>query len=373
MSTKTKKTTKRSGKMTAKGERGGRTERIHEMPTPTFQPNLRFMVVLIILATVVLLVNQLGYVRSVTDMRGLFSDQPSTNTSYFSSSPYVQEEKETLHVVFGLMGTTESLYDSWEMALKSVLANAPTDHDLEVHVICDAETGCPLIEQRMMGYSGHASPSASHEEKDLPLGGDIRLLLQDSNSSRWRNSIKVTLHIASQHQNMKWREFMANIFNHTEIHSRVSLGGYYRLLFHDLVLNSTSPPPSYDSRIRKLPWIYMDPDVLIMRNLNDLVRFLKEDQAKRTGGSSDTPETSTSHDNEILFYASKTFLCSGFIAVYPERLPTFWNLVYEIVRSDAATGPNRTIDVLNNNDQFVMNWVLQYVDSIHEKHDLWTF
>ena len=80
-------------------------------------------------------------------------------------STETSKEKETFHVLFGMMGEAPSLYDAWEVSLKSVLVNAPTDVDMHVHVICSQDAH-NVVQEKI---------------KEAELEG-----------SRWRNQITIS-------------------------------------------------------------------------------------------------------------------------------------------------------------------------------------
>jgi len=178
-----------------------------------------------------------------------------------------KHEKETLHVLFGMMGTAESLYSAWEVSLKSILVNAPIDADLEIHVLCD-EDAYGAVRQRI---------------RDAKLRGSL-----------WRNQITIHLYNVEAY-NKQWREFLRTRLGHDDLDPRVSLGGYYRLLAYQVLA-----PRGVGLAL------YVDTDVIILANLNDLMRSM---------------------DDTKLFQGSATSFCSGFAVINMQRFHEFWESV----------------------------------------------
>ena len=178
--------------------------------------------------------------------------------------------KETLHVLFGMMGTTASLYDAWEVSLKSVLMNAPIDTDMQVHVVCSQD----------------AYDSVQIKIKEAELEG-----------SPWRNQITISLYNVEAY-NQDWTEFLRKKMRHDQLYERISLGGYYRLLAYQIL-----------APLNIGPTLYMDTDAIVLTNLNELIRKM---------------------DDTKVFQGSSKSFCSGFIVMNMKRFHEFWAKVDEL-------------------------------------------
>ena len=176
-------------------------------------------------------------------------------------------KKETFHVLYGMMGTTASLYDAWEVSLKSVLVNAPTDANMQVHVIC--------------------SQDAHDAVKEKIKGAELE-------HSRWRNQITITTYNVEAY-NQDWREFLRSKMRHDQLYDRISLGGYYRLLAYKIL-----------APLNIGPTLYMDTDVVVLANLNDLIKNV---------------------DDTKIFQGSSTSFCSGFTVINMRKFHEFWDKV----------------------------------------------
>lgn len=98
----------------------------------------------------------------------------------YKRSPFTNNKvKNIFNVLYRSTGTKESLYDAWDVSLKSVLVNAPVDASMEMHVTCSQEA-CAFVKKRV---------------KDAELEGSL-----------WRNQITITLYNVEAY-NQEWREF----------------------------------------------------------------------------------------------------------------------------------------------------------------------
>ncbi|OEU22485.1 hypothetical protein FRACYDRAFT_232642 [Fragilariopsis cylindrus CCMP1102] len=185
-------------------------------------------------------------------------------------STETSKEKETFHVLFGMMGEAPSLYDAWEVSLKSVLVNAPTDVDMHVHVICSQDAH-NVVQEKI---------------KEAELEG-----------SQWRNQITITSYNVEAY-NRNWREFLREKMRHDQLYERISLGGYYRLLAYKIL-----------APLNVGPTLYMDTDVIVLSNLNDLVKNI---------------------DGTKLFQGSSKFFCSGFTVINMAKFHEFWEKVDQL-------------------------------------------
>jgi len=179
--------------------------------------------------------------------------------------------EESFDVLYGLMGTDSSLFDAWEVSVKSVLLNAPTKANLHLHVLCNRDA--------------HIAVQRKIEEAQLE-------------GSKWQNPVKITIYnVESYHH--KWQQFLDTKLRHQALDKRVTLGGYYRLLAYQILA-----PMGVGATL------YMDPDVIVMANLNSLIPYMH-----------------TTNDKTVIFRGSSKWFCSGFIVIHMNKFQDFWEKV----------------------------------------------
>lgn len=173
---------------------------------------------------------------------------------------------DTVDVLYGLKGTSASLYDAWEVSLKSVLLNAPLDLNIRIHILCS--------EDAYINVLGRI--------KKAGLAGTL-----------WRNEITLVIHNVGSHETL-WQQFLTEKMGNFTSH-RITLGGYYRLLAYKIL-----------GPLNIGPTIYMDTDVVVLANLNDLVK---------------------NFDNSKVFQGSAKSFCSGFVVINMRIFHKFWDIV----------------------------------------------
>jgi len=218
---------------------------------------------------------------------------------------YTPKLRSTLHVIHCLSGNDRGFIEEWEIAIKSILVNAPLDHDLHVHLLADNKAAQEID-----------SIATQHKWVD----------------SIWRNQIEVIVHNVEE-MIPGWREFLTNMLttesNRQWMDERVGIGGYFRLLAHRIIV-------PYECRNRKACTgdvkkdlqlaVYMDTDVIIISNLNHL-RYSAENTLKMTKEEGRQIPLWMWRDN------------SGFIILDLTRFEQMWKRV-EILRSIARGAPN---------------------------------
>ena len=141
------------------------------------------------------------------------------------------DQNRTMNVLFGMQGKSQVFIDEWEVSLKSILLNAPIDASLHIHIVAN----------------NAARVAVSEKIQKVGLEG-----------TRWRNPVTITVYDVEKYQK-EWTAFIQQqIRKWDKIDQRVTLGGHYRLLAFKVL------PPSVG------PVIYMDTDVVILTNLDDL-------------------------------------------------------------------------------------------------------
>jgi len=181
--------------------------------------------------------------------------------------------EESFDVLYGLMGTGSSLFDAWEVSVKSVLLNAPTTASLHLHVLCNRD----------------AHIAVQRKIKEAQLEG-----------SKWQNPVKITVYnVEAYHQ--KWQEFLNTKLRHQALDKRITLGGFYRLLAYQILV-----PMGVGATL------YMDPDVIVMANLNSLIPYMQ-----------------ATNDTTVIFRGSPRpeWFCSGLIVIYMNKFQDFWEKI----------------------------------------------
>lgn len=173
---------------------------------------------------------------------------------------------ETVNVLFGMAGGKPTFIDEWEVALKSILLNAPLDAKLHIHILAN-RAARDAVAQRIW------------QKAALP-------------NSLWRQPITITVYDVEQYDAI-WTDFIkARIRENNVIDSRVTLGGYYRLLAHKVIPKSVGAV------------MYMDTDSVVMTNLNELWKLV---------------------DRTKTIQLALKWICSGFMILHLEKFDQFWD------------------------------------------------
>lgn len=142
---------------------------------------------------------------------------------------------DLVRVLFGASGDDPGFMSELEVALKSVLLNAPPDCDLEVHYMADKVASLATLK-----------------------------MLDRIDIEEWkmRNKLAITVHNTESYIE-KWTKTIDDVWNHvngTQNHFRHSVGAYFRLFAHQVLPKTVQHT------------IYMDSDVVILANLQELWR-----------------------------------------------------------------------------------------------------
>ena len=173
-------------------------------------------------------------------------------------------QQSTRHVLFCLRGGLHGFIQEFDVSLKSVLLNAPIDHDLQVHIMAD-KAAVQAIQAR----------------------------IDDLRDSRWRNSVSLLIYDVTTYE-QEWQSILRKKLRGLETDPRITLGGYYRLFAH-LVLPSVTSV------------LYLDTDVVVLANLNQLWEHAN-DLTLYQFSASDTPN-------------------NGFMLMNIDKFGRFWDLV----------------------------------------------
>ena len=135
----------------------------------------------------------------------------------------------TVNVLFGLSGKHSGFLAAFEVVLKSTLLNAPLESDLSIYI--------------MAGKDAYGALGAVFDRMGL-------------HGSLWRNRISIETYNVAPYLG-KWTRKIISVNKNMDFGSH-TIGAYFRLFAHEVLLNN----------MKHL--LYMDTDVLIMANLDDL-------------------------------------------------------------------------------------------------------
>jgi hypothetical protein len=174
--------------------------------------------------------------RPQLQLEGLMMQAPRISASSSSSSSALKERAATptVHMLQALQGNKTGFIDQWEVNLKSVLLNAPLDANLHIHILSNAAAKEAVLE-RIQAAGLEGSP--------------------------WRNQVSITVYNVEKYQ-AELTKLILKKNRGNAIDQRVTLGGYYRLLAYQVIPNHNSETIG--------PILYMDADVVVLANLNDL-------------------------------------------------------------------------------------------------------
>jgi len=146
-----------------------------------------------------------------------------------------KQQKETLptvNVLYALSGNHTGLLSELEVALKSLLMNLPMQSNLHVHIMADK-----------YGYNG------------------LDEIFQRTEIQTWKTRKPVTIRTYNVQPNVeKWQREVIMALEPLGISTAHTFGTFFRLFFHDVI--------GADDDIEQV--LYMDPDVVLMSNIESL-------------------------------------------------------------------------------------------------------
>lgn len=196
----------------------------------------------------------------------------------------------TVHIAYCLYGDHPGLMAEFEVSLKSVLLNAPRKSDLNIHLITDSQA--------------HIS---------------LRKYFESSILSSWESNVQILIRVYELNGNnlQEIREWLKGISKFDMIYHH-TIGTYFRLFVKDVLANDISHV------------LYMDIDVVIMSNLQDVWKHI---------------------DSNALFQWGEN-MCAGFLILnvqkMEETLKIIGSINYQKFRSESK---NPAIKRANLNDQ----------------------
>ncbi|KAL3779953.1 hypothetical protein HJC23_008207, partial [Cyclotella cryptica] len=203
-----------------------------------------------------------------------------------------EEHLKPSHVAFGLSGNNPGFFDEFEVALKSVLLNAPLDRNLSVHILADNDALTALNDL--------------YNKTDLAKWvSRNQIQIQSYNvSSRLKDMESVIMHT--------WEPHFPEVKTLWQV-SFHTMGTYFRLFAHWFL-------PATAEYV-----LYMDTDVTILANLGELWQMI---EAKP----------------DVLFHWGRG-MCAGFLAMKVSRIDEIWALARKAPLAEIRKkGRNRGID-----------------------------
>jgi hypothetical protein len=194
-----------------------------------------------------------------------------------------------MHVLFAMSGNHPGFLSEFEVALKSVLMNAPLQSRLGIHVMADQQAYDALEE-----------------------------IFDRTEVRTWRARVPITIHTYNVEPKLK--EWQARI--HKGMHQYGigtttgghTIGTFFRLFANDIVPDDVKHA------------LYMDTDAILMANIEEVWRHLNPDSLFHWGAS----------------------MCAGFVLLSLDKLDLIWDLV-EMLDLKAISRAIRQ----NPNDQLI--------------------
>ena len=201
----------------------------------------------------------------------------------------LSKKNRKLNVLYGLSGNTPEFIAEFGVSLKSVLLNAPLDADMDVHLIVDA--------------------SAYHAAVKL-------LRLHTIKGSIWRNQIHIIFYIVSEEKKSHYENHVIDVLpvKNVTTGKRVGPGGLFRLFSYEILPADTAPV------------LYLDNDVVIFANLNEINSIIDDRYMYQVGVGKD--------------------VCSGLMIINLQRFQDFWGYLSQVSARRIPTNSGRVGDQL---------------------------
>ena len=247
------------------------------------------------LATAVFVVCLWGLVISTlsalkTSSLVYLKDSPQSSSPSGSSKLNDTGDRLNLHVCFALSGNQTGFLREFEVALKSVLLNAPLERDLTIHILADQKA-----------YIALAGSIAENNSSGWPP------VFERIELNQWTSRNQVNLHMYDISPEIpsllnKTRETFRRGFNSASVQMEIehhTVGTYFRL-WADKVIPS-------ELNVKHL--LYLDTDVVIMSNMEALMHEVNRQP-------------------DSIFHWGKDH-CAGFVIFNTKRMDDIWRLASE--------------------------------------------
>jgi hypothetical protein len=201
------------------------------------------------------------------------------------------------HIVFSLAGNNSGFFNEVQVALKSVVLNAPPRSPLFIHMICDSEAYDAL--DRVYAESG----------------------LEGTN---WETQITIIRYNVKSLMDMWWKQISSVGLGVNRAHT---VGTYFRLFAHEVL------PPTVKTVV------YMDPDAMFLVNVQEVMR----------------------HAVPHVIYQWGASQCAGFVLFNLHRMDAFWiKLKIAVAKLKEDLDTQTFNKQMQHGDQSMMKVVQQY-------------
>lgn len=221
---------------------------------------------------------------------------------------------QDVHVAFGLSGNHSGFLAEFEVALKSVLLNAPLERSLRIHILADEEAFISLKE-----IFNHTELSTWQTRSPT----EIHAYDVTSDHPQMENEIMDTYTPSYPHYTM------------AQGTKRHTMGAFYRL-FVDRYVSTTAKHV-----------LYMDTDVVIMANLEELWQLVER------------------QPNAVIHWGKS--ICSGFVVM---NVPRMKEILLLAKRSNFTNADGSKLNI--NADQTIYQaFNISYPNEVHVLPDGW--
>jgi len=181
-----------------------------------------------------------------------------------------QQVQEAANILFGLSGNNENFLLEFEVALKSILLNAPLDHDLNIYIMADDKAYKAM--DQVFNRTGILA---------------------------WKTRRQVTVEAFNVQSHLtNWKQKVAQFFKGKGYSgysdSGHTIGTWFRLFAHEIL----------PSNVKSV--IYVDTDLVFVANVWEVWRLIDRTQ--------------------YLFQWGADHMCSGFILLHIDQIERIWEL-----------------------------------------------
>jgi len=244
----------------------------------------------------------------------------------------------TVHLLFALSGNHTGFLQEFQVALKSVLLNAPVDGDGDEYYDGDDESpqasSRPSQQPQQPPRPPTTKPAALvvHILADrsafaaLVEGGPSGALLEEIGVRTWRTRSRVKIKVYDvQSRIERWRARVVDLYRRTGLGNAVNtiggthtIGTWFRLFAHEVVVGGGSATEEAVGNA-----VYMDTDAVLLTNLQQLNR-----QLHGLGRARSQQRPSSSSPPPAFYIGEKQ--CAGFLVVDLRQTERIWTLASSI-------------------------------------------
>ena len=230
-----------------------------------------------------------------------------------------QQTQSPINVVFGLSGNHPGFLSEFEVALKSVLLNAPLDRNLSIHILADEGAFYSLQEI----FNRTQLPTWKTRTAIELHAHDVTRFIPSL-----ENQIKGTLAKGMGINEAGFRILFGGIYAHT-------IGAFFRLAADHFL-------PSTAAHV-----LYMDTDVVLMANLEELWKHVEREP------------------DALIHWGLE--MCSGFVVMNVPHMQDIWKLAADAPLKNISENFNQRPD-----DQLLFKAVnITHPERVHVLPDGW--